>query len=396
MVQAAIDRTLYRHLLIKALALFLAYLAVAMSLPVISIYVTQSLALSNGMGGLAVGIAFLSTILTRGFAGRMSDTNGGKLAMQRGFMLYTIASMVCLISILPHFSDAIRYGILIVGRLLLGLGESLTLVGMISWAIAAVGSQFAGKVLSFVGMGMYGAFIIGGPIGIYVFQWGGFQLLMSVCIIAPLVAYLMTNSLPDVIPQKHAQQQASFFSVIKQILGPGAIVALQGIGFAAIGAFFSLYFLGRHWHLGEWGVGLFGVGFVIMRILCSNYPDRFGGIPVAIGSFVLEIIGLVLIWLGSSPYMALTGALFTGLGCSMIYPSMGAEVVKFVSPQLRGVALGGFSAFQDLAYGLTGPIAGIIADHYDFSMVYCIAAIAAVWGLIIAVRLQLKTKKKMR
>lgn len=386
-----INQTVYRHLLLKAFALFLAYLSVAMSLPVVSVYVTQSFTFSNTMGGLAVGIAFLSTILTRGYAGKMSDAAGGKLAMRRGFILYAIASLICLASVLPFLSNEIRYVVLIVGRLLLGLGESLTVVGMISWGIAATGSQFAGKVLSLMGMGMYGAFIVGGPIGMSVYQSGGFELLMVICILAPIASLILTTQLPAVIPAQHAAaNKQSFFSVIRQILQPGVVVALQGIGFAAIGAFFSLYFLRQHWDLGAWGVGLFGVGFVIMRLLCSNFPDRFGGTSVAIGSFILEVIGLVFIWLANDPYMALIGALLTGMGCSMIYPSMGVEVVKLVSPQLRGVALGGFSAFQDLSYGLTGPLAGIVADYYDFSKVYFIGAVAALLGLLIAVQMKLK------
>lgn len=386
-----INQTLYRHLLLKAFALFLAYLSVAMSLPVVSIYVTQSFAFSNSIGGLAVGIAFLSTILTRGYAGRISDVTGGKLAMRRGFILYAVASLICLMSALPFLSNEIRYGVLIIGRLLLGLGESLTGVGMVSWGIAAIGSQYAGKVLSLMGMGMYGAFIVGGPIGMGIYELGGFQLLMIICVLAPIVSLFLTAQLPEVIPVHHAvSKSVSFFSVIRQILQPGMIVALQGIGFAAIGAFFSLYFLSQHWHFGAWGVGLFGVGFVIMRLLCSNFPDRFGGTRVAIGSFVLEVSGLMLIALASEPYMALIGALLTGMGCSMIFPSMGVEVVKIVPPQLRGVALGGFSAFQDLSYGLTGPLAGIVADYYDFSTVYFIGAIAALLGLLMAIQMKLK------
>lgn len=386
-----INQTLYRHLLLKAFALFLAYLSVAMSLPVVSIYVTLSFAFSNSIGGLAVGIAFLSTILTRGYAGRISDVTGGKLAMRRGFILYAVASLICLMSALPFLSNEIRYGVLIIGRLLLGLGESLTGVGMVSWGIAAIGSQYAGKVLSLMGMGMYGAFIVGGPIGMGIYELGGFQLLMIICVLAPIVSLFLTAQLPEVIPVHHAvSKSVSFFSVIRQILQPGMIVALQGIGFAAIGAFFSLYFLSQHWHFDAWGVGLFGVGFVIMRLLCSNFPDRFGGTRVAIGSFVLEVSGLMLIALASEPYMALIGALLTGMGCSMIFPSMGVEVVKIVPPQLRGVALGGFSAFQDLSYGLTGPLAGIVADYYDFSTVYFIGAIAALLGLLMAIQMKLK------
>ena len=48
-----------------------------MSLPVTSVYVTARLGFGNALAGLAVGIAFVSTIVTRGMAGRIADQRGG-------------------------------------------------------------------------------------------------------------------------------------------------------------------------------------------------------------------------------------------------------------------------------------------------------------------------------
>ncbi len=69
----------------------------------------------------------------------------------------------------------------------------------------------------------------------------------------------------------------------------------------------------------------------------------------------------------------------------MIFPAMGREVVRLVEPHLRGTALGGFSAFQDIAYGLTGPVAGLLADRAGYSGVFLIGAGAAAAGLVIAI-----------
>ena len=96
----------------------------------------------------------------------------------------------------------------------------------------------------------------------------------------------------------------------------------------------------------------------------------------------------ILIWGAGDPLLALAGAFLTGLGCSLIFPAMGREVVHLVDPHLRGTALGGFSAFQDLAYGLTGPLAGLLADRAGYGSVFLIGGIAAGAGFLIALVLR--------
>lgn len=85
----------YRRVLALTAALFLSYLNVAMSLPAVPVHVVHGLGLDNAYGGLAVGITFVSTILTRGWAGAYVDRLGGKHCMQRGLLLYAAAGLIC-------------------------------------------------------------------------------------------------------------------------------------------------------------------------------------------------------------------------------------------------------------------------------------------------------------
>lgn len=371
-----------RHVLALTAALFLSYLAVAMSLPAVPIYVVDGLHLSNAYGGLAVGIAFLATIVTRARAGISADRIGGKLCMQRGLVIYAIAGLICVVAGLPHVPTAAGYAVLIVGRLLLGLGESLGMVGMISWAIGLMGQARSGAVMSLAGIGMYGAFAAGGPLGLALLTHVGFAGLMVVCTLAPLLGLAGIRRIPAVRPGSGRRE--SFWNILARIGRPGAAVGLQGVGFAALGAFFSLYFLSRGWPYAGLGLTCFGAGFVLVRVTCGHLPDRIGGTPVAIVSLIVEAGGQYLLWLAPGPWAALLGALLTGLGCSMVFPAMGSVVVKQVPPHLRGVAVGGFAAFQDLAYGATGPLVGVLADTSGYATVFLIGGLAATLGVFVA------------
>lgn len=376
-----------RRLVWLTAALFLTYLGVAMAMPAVSVHVSRTLAMSNTAAGFAVGIAFFATILSRGWAGRIADVAGGRAGTFRGLAVYTLASLLCLASALPALGGGASYAVLLAGRLLLGLGESLCIVGMLVWSLSTLGPSRSGLALSLFGAGMYGAFAAGGPLGLLLLDRGGFIVLMLVCAALPGLAALMLWRTPAE-PPAQAAPRPSFARVIGLILQPGAVVGLQGVGFAALGAFFPLYFIAKGWAGAGWGLTCFGVGFVAVRFLFATWPDRVGGVPVALVSLAVEVVGQLLLWLAPTPAVAMIGALLTGTGCSMVFPSMGTLAVQRVPPHLRGTAMGGFAAFQDLAYGATGPIAGLVADRFGQAQVFVLGAAAAAIGFALVLRMR--------
>ncbi len=371
------DRDLHRTLWLT-LTLFLSYLCVALSLPVISVFTTGRLGLDNGLAGLAVGVTFASTILTRGMAGRMADHRGSKRTMVRGLWVYAAASLICMGASWPGLSVAAAYGALILGRLLLGVGESLTVVGLMAWCFGIMGQQRSGRVFALVGMALYGAFAVGSPIGLALFEHVGFAGVMAASAVVPLVGLAM--ALPVAGVPLHAGERPGFLRIIGRIWEPGVALALAGVGSAAIGAFLPLLFLHQNWPHAGLGLFLFGGAYVLVRVLFGHLPDRVGSVPVALVSIACEGVGQALLWAAPTPLVALAGAALTGLGCSLMFPAMGMEVVRRVPPHLRGTAAGGLAAFQDLAFGLTGPVTGLLADRFGYTVVFLIGGVAATVG----------------
>ncbi len=375
---AASPAAAQRRVIVLTGILFVSYLTVAMALPTVPIEVHDRLGLDNALGGLAVGLPFLTTLLTRAQAGRLADERGGRRCMLRGLGVYTVASAICMAAAVPA-TPHLRFAVLLAGRALLGVGESQVAVGMIGWGIGLMGHARSGKVIALVGAGMYGALAVGGPLGLALFRALGFAGLMATCTLLSVLGAAIAFRFPDAPPTPGQRQP--LWRVVRRIALPGAAVGLQGIGFAALGAFMSLDFLSKGWPGAGLGLTCFGIGFVLMRLAFGDLPDRVGGTAVAAGSLLVEATGQYLIWLAPEAWVALLGALLTGLGCSMVFPSMGKEAIRRVEPHLRGTAIGGFAAFQDLAYGATGPVVGLLADRTGYASVFLIGGIAATLGI---------------
>jgi MFS family permease len=375
--EAAVNSILIR----LTLAIFCAFLTIGIPLPVIPLYVRHELGFSNVVVGFAVGIQSLATVLTRRYAGASADVKGPKLAVVKGFGMCSLAGATYLAAALAPFSPVGKLATLFSGRLLLGVGESLLVTGGLAWGIGLAGPSRAGQVMAWTGMAIYGALAIGSPCGLALEQYGGFVAVSLVVALLPGLAILMIVGVPPTQPR--AALRTPFSEVVRKILRPGVALALQGVGFAAIGTFVSLYFTSRHWGHAGLALSTFGGCFVLVRAVCGGLPDRLGGFRVAWLSLVVEACGQLLLWKAQSAAMALGGAAITGLGCSLVFPALGVESVRRVTSESRGTALGAFAAFQDISYGVTGPIAGLIATGFGYPAIFLFGAGTALLGMII-------------
>jgi MFS family permease len=358
--------------------LFCGYLSVGLPLPVIPLFVHDRLGFSSFVVGLVIGIQFLATVLTRGYAGRMTDRHGGKRSAIQGAAVCAFGGVLYLAAVGPGLSPAVSLTIVVLARLTAGFGESQLVTGCVSWSIASVAPQRAGVSMSWTGIAMFGALAVGAPIGMTLYQRYGLQASIVACIVAPLVATAIAFRERCYVTS--TGQRLPFYRVIGQIWREGFGLMLQSVGIAVLSTFASLYFLKQGWDHGGLVMTAFGAGFIGVRLLLGHLPDKIGGYRVALCSLVAEAIGQAMVWVAPNEGVALAGALVTGFGCALVYPALGVEALRRVPPANRGSAMGAFSAFLDIAFGLTGPVAGLVAGQFGYAAVYLLGSACAFVG----------------
>ncbi|MBB3455365.1 MFS family permease [Rhizobium sp. BK313] len=370
------------HLSPFVLIIFLGYAAIGLPLAALPIYVHEHLGYGTIVVGLVVALQSVATLLTRAFAGHLCDSRGGRTSVLLGALCCAASGLFYLAGLWIGWAAG-SLAFILVGRLVAGLGESLVITGILAWSIARVGASNTGKAMVWTGIGMYGAIAAGGAAGLALYNAGGLAAVSLAVIVAPLVAILVTVALPAA--RGVAGARLPFYRVVGLIWRQGTGLALASIGFGAISAFIALDFQAQGWSGTGLGLAAFGIGYIITRLFCGHFPDKFGSANVVVWSLLVELLGLAALWLAPGPTVAQAGAFLTGAGYSLVFPSFGIEAVKRVPAANRGAALGAYVMFFDIGLATAGPVTGTIAGHFGYPAAFGAGAISV--ALALATRL---------
>jgi MFS family permease len=380
-----------RHILGFVYFTFVVYLSIGLPLAVLPPYVHLRMGYSAALAGLVISIQYIATLVSRPWAGRISDRAGAKVSVLWGMAACSLSGAVLMAAAALHSFPWLSLSILLLSRLVLGIGESLGSTGSTLWGITSAGHASTAKVISFNGISTYGAMALGAPLGVVLDSLcGNPQLgLASIGLLTLLVcAFSFALAIrKSPVPVTHGER-LPFRDVMFRVAPHGFGLALGGVGYSVLATFVTLFYASRHWNGAALCLTSFGLAFILARLLFIQTINRFGGYPVAITCLTVESMGMLLLWRSTSPFMAFCAAGLTGFGFSLVFPALGVEAVKRVSINNRGSALGVFTAFSDVSFFLTGPLAGAVIGLYGYSSVFFFALVCLLIALGIAIVLR--------
>ncbi|HJQ33021.1 MAG TPA: arabinose transporter [Pyrinomonadaceae bacterium] len=384
--QTTASRSVVAALLPIMAAVFVAFLVTGLAMPVLPLHVHEGLGLGTFVVGLVAGAQFAAALLSRFWSGSYADSRGGKRAVVAGLLLASASGLLYFLSLRFDGVPVTSAAILLVGRAVLGGAESFIITGALSWGLALGGAENTGKVMAWVGTAMYVAFAVGAPSGSALYAAYGFAAIAFATTLIPLATLLLVLPRRAVAQSAHARRP-SFTKVVGAVWAPGVGLAFSSVGFGAVTTFAVLLFAQRGWGLAWLALTVFATAFVAARLLFAHLADSIGGAKVALVSALVEAAGLALVWLAPWGALALFGAAVTGFGYSLVYPGFGVEAVRRAPAESRGLAMGAYTAFLDLALGLANPALGLVAGGLGLGAVFLAGALVVTCSAVVAARL---------
>jgi predicted MFS family arabinose efflux permease len=371
---------------------FVAYLCIGVFLATLPGFVHQQLGLSAVLAGLFVSLQYVATFATRSYAGRMTDTLGPRQTVRKAMIFCGASGLFMVLAGLLQRYLWWDIGALVLSRLSLGIGESLTAVGAIMWGIGRVGTANTAKVISWNGVATYVPIALGAPVGILIASKGGISMLGIFVAFLCAIGFLATTRMASTKAPEGKLEPIR--NILPRVTPYGLALSLGGMGFGVIAAFITLYFAHENWEGAALSLTIYGLSFVTARLLFAGLIDKFGGFSIAMISFAIEAVGLGLLATNHSREVAYIGCGLTGLGFSLVFPALGVEVAETFPISSRGSVLAVYSAFVDLSLFLTGPIAGLVISLWGYPAIFVGVAALVLLALGLTLWLASKTRRE--
>jgi MFS family permease len=360
---------------------FAYFMAMGALLPVLPRYVEDGLGGGSVAVGVTVGVFSLAAAALRPFAGRLGDLRGRRLLVVGGSMLFGLSVL--------SYSLVDSLALLVVVRLLTGIGEAAMWVGAATAVQDMAPDDRRGEAASYFSVALYAGLAFGPALGEWVLDRSGFDAVWYSAGGLALVAAVLGLATPRVI----AHEQQPFRLLHPTAIAPGLVLLLGLLPFVGFSAFLPLY--GPDVGIDDVAplFVLYGGLVLVIRVVGARLPDRLGWRRASTAALtVLGGAGIVLgLWAATAGVWLATLAL--AMGMSLLFPALFSSMVSQVPEAERGQAVGTFSVFFDLASGIGPPVLGVIVALGSYRAGFAAAGLAALGGLALLPRLSARTPR---
>lgn len=365
-----------RLLLICCVLTYAGYLGSYMRLPVVPLY-----AGSIGADTVQIGLISSSFLLMAGLLsmplGLLSDRLGRKALILTGLLISAGTSfLLCLVHTPAQ---------MIWIYLLFGVGLAAFAPTMMSLVADISPVTHLGRAYGWYTMAVYGGMSLGPAAGGLVAEWWGYKpvFLVSGAWIL-LVCLAVFRFLPESLHLRAEGSQKKPVKVMARNLVKNLpllacwLVTLGG----CLGLGMFVTFIPVHAH--EQGIPVGQIGLIFASQALSNALCRipFGRLSDSVGQrshlVVIGLIGLAMsiagFGLATNIMLFISFAIGMGISMGLAFTAIGALISEVVSPESRGLAMGGYNTAIYFGMMLSSLVMGIVIQSLGFPIAFFIVA----------------------
>jgi MFS family permease len=354
------------------------FLGLNMTLSVLPLFVEGELGGTDAQVGIAVSSFGLAAACIRPIIGPLGDRHGRQRLIVSGAIVAGLATIAT--------ATAASLGMVIAFRALAGLGEAAVFVGAASAAQDLATDERRGEAASYFSLAIYSSLFLGPPLGEWISETFGtdtaWVLAGGLAVVAASTGIVAPGA-PAEPPPKPERRVL----LHRAALRPGAVLFLGLLGYTGFLAFAAL-------HAEEVGIAntgtvftVFALVIIFLRIFAAKLPDQLGPVRTSRISLSCGAIGLAVLAVWTEPVGVYVGAAILAVAQSFLFPALFALVVDDAPDAERSHAISTLSMFFDLAFGLGGPVIGLVSDTFDRSTAFAVSAGIATFALAMCGRI---------
>jgi MFS family permease len=349
------------------------FLGLNMTLPVIPLFVEEELGGRNVEVGIAVSSFGLAAAFIRPFIGPLGDLMGRRTLVICGTLLAaTATAATALAASIPA---------VIVIRAITGIGEAAVFVGIASSIQDLSPDDRRAEAASYFSLTIYGSLLVGPLFGGWLRDVHGTDsvwLIAGGLAAAASIVGISAPGPPDVRPPFPPFRRLIHPAAIR----PGMMLFAGLLGYTGFLAFAVVHGERLGMENPERVFVVFGAVIVTLRLFAARLPDRLGPMLTTRVSLSFGVSGLLVLYLWQAPLGVYVASAVLAVAQTFLFPALFALVVDRAPDEERSQAIGSFSMFFDLAFGLGGPIIGVIGDATDLGTGFLVCAVIAAGALL--------------
>ena len=352
------------------------FLAHHLTRPILPLYLV-SFGASSTVIGAVMAVFTITATATRIPVGLLIDRIGRKPFLIAGVALFAVG----------NFGYLWAPGILLMlpFRMLHGVGWSGCTTAVATLAADIAPQKRRGELIGYAAM----ASSLGGAIGpvagfalLQRFDFSGVFFGAAALLFVSLILAAFVKE-PEHGPRSNHRQRWIDLLVIPETLLPAVAVAFLSFGHGGILTFLPIHALKLGLENPGLWFGLYALCLLLSRPVAGPLSDRISRRAVIIPGLILNLLGIGILALASSPAWLMAAAVVGGFGTGAAQPALMTVAVDQTSPQRRGQSMAQYQCFYDLGIGLGSLTLGAFLDLVDqnFSLMYAATVVVALIGL---------------